>query len=121
MAGEGIDSPVAAHYGSFNKEQKVLEEGDGFVDLSHCGVVRITGPDRLTWLHSLTTQHVESLPPHVPTAALILSPQGHVEHALYGMDDGEAFTAHVDADGIPAAQEVIVDPDVGLHVRPQLR
>ena len=79
MAGEGIDSPVDAHYGSFNK---VLEERDGFVDLSHCGVVRITGPDRLTWLHSLTTQHVESLPPHVPTAALILSPQGHVEHAL---------------------------------------
>jgi hypothetical protein len=27
---------------------------------------------------------------------LILSPQGHVEHAMYGVDDGEAFTAHVE-------------------------
>jgi tRNA-modifying protein YgfZ len=66
------------------------------VDLSHRGVVRITGPDRLTWLHSLTTQFLENLTPNVPTAALILSPQGHVEHALYGIDDGESFTAHVE-------------------------
>jgi tRNA-modifying protein YgfZ len=27
----------------------------------------------------------------------------------------------LDADGIPAAQEVVVDPEVGLHVRPHLR
>jgi tRNA-modifying protein YgfZ len=29
-------------------------------------------------------------------AALVLDPQGHVEHAMYGVDDGEAFTAHVE-------------------------
>ena len=27
----------------------------------------------------------------------------------------------LDADGLPASQEIVVDPDVGLHVRPQLR
>ena len=27
---------------------------------------------------------------------MVLSPQGHVEHALYAVDDGEAFTAHVE-------------------------
>ena len=26
--------------------------------------------------------------------------------------------AVLDADGLPAAQEVVVDPEVGLHVRP---
>ena len=26
----------------------------------------------------------------------------------------------LDVDGIPASQEVVVDPEVGLHVRPQL-
>jgi folate-binding protein YgfZ len=96
VAGDGIDAPVAAHYGSFNGEQRTLEEGDGFVDLSHRGVIRISGPDRLTWLHSLTTQHFESLPPGEHTTALVLSPQGHVEHAMYGVDDGEAFTAHTE-------------------------
>jgi hypothetical protein len=29
--------------------------------------------------------------------------------------------ATLDADGIPASQEVLVDPEVGLHVRPTLR
>jgi folate-binding Fe-S cluster repair protein YgfZ len=60
------------------------------------GVVRVSGPDRLSWLHSLTSQHLVSLAPNVPTAALVLSPQGHVEQAMYGVDDGEAFTAHVE-------------------------
>ena len=32
-----------------------------------------------------------------------------------------AVEAHLVVDGIPAAQEVVVDPEVGLHVRPQLR
>ena len=96
VAGDGIDAPVAAHYGSFTGEQRTLEAGEGFVDLSHREVVRISGPDRLTWLHSLTTQFLEGLQPRLPTAALVLSPQGHVEHAMYGVDDGEAFTAHVE-------------------------
>ena len=96
VAGNNIDAPVAAHYGSFVGEQRTLEDGDGFVDLSHRDVVRVSGPDRLTWLHSLTTQFLEGLSAHVPTAALILSPQGHVEHAMYGVDDGESFLAHVE-------------------------
>ena len=96
VSGDGVDAPVAAHYGSFNGEQRTLVSGDGFVDLSHRGVIRISGPDRLTYLHSLTTQFFEGLQPGVPTAALVLSPQGHVEHAMHGVDDGEAFTAHTE-------------------------
>ncbi len=96
VAGNGLDAPVAAHYGSFTGEQRTLEAGDGFVDLSHRDVVRISGPDRLTWLHSLTSQALDRLQPRMPTATLVLSPQGHVEHALYGIDDGESFTAHVE-------------------------
>jgi folate-binding protein YgfZ len=96
VAGNGIDAPGAAHYGSFNTEQRTLEDGDGFVDLSHREVVRITGPDRLTYLHSITTQQLEGLQPGVQTQALILSPHGHVEHHFYGVDDGETFTAHTE-------------------------
>ncbi len=105
VSGDGIDAPVAAHYGSFNGEQRTLESGEGFVDLSHRGVVRVTGPDRLTWLHSLTSQHLEHLAAGVPTATLVLSPQGHVEHAMYGVDDGESFTAHVEPGEAPALVE----------------
>lgn len=96
VAGDGIDAGVAAHYGSFNTEQRTLAAGDGFVDLSHRDVVRVSGPDRLTWLHSLTTQHLTDLATKQWTGVLVLSPNGHVEHAFYGYDDGEAFTAHTE-------------------------
>ena len=105
VAGNGIDAPVAAHYGSFLGEQRTLESGEGFVDLSHRGVVRVSGPDRLSWLHSLTSQFFEGLAPNTPTGALVLSPQGHVEHAMFGSDDGEAFTAHVEPGAAPALVE----------------
>src|SRR5213083_2268013 len=93
VGGAGIDAPVAAHYGSFYGEQRSLESGQGFVDLSHHDVVRVSGPDRLQWLHDLTTQFFLDLPARTWTQALILSPQGHVEHAFAGIDDGEAFVA----------------------------
>lgn len=96
VAGDGIDAGVAAHYGSLYGEQHALVAGEGFVDLSHRDVVRISGPDRLSWLHSLTTQMFEGLQPGVWTSALVLSPQGHIENAFSGVDDGEAFTAHTE-------------------------
>jgi len=90
------DAGVAAHYGDPFREQRALVAGEASVDLSHRPVVRVSGPDRLTWLHSLTSQHVEHLEPGVPTEALLLSPHGHVEHALYLVDDGQAVWAHVE-------------------------
>lgn len=96
VAADGVDGVIAAHYGSFHGEQRTLEAGDGFVDLSNRDVVRISGPDRLGWLHSLTSQQLEGLAPGEQTMTLVLSPNGHVEHALYGADDGEAFVAHVE-------------------------
>jgi hypothetical protein len=105
VAGSGIDAPVAAHYGSLYGEQKTLEAGDGFVDLSHHDVIRISGPDRQQWLHDLTTQFFLDLSEKTWTEALILSPQGHVEHAFAGVDDGESFTAATE----PGAAAALVE------------
>lgn len=96
VEGDPPDSGVAAHYGAIGTEQKHLLAGDAFVDLSHRDVVTISGADRLTWLHSLTTQYLEGLAPGITTEALILSPQGRVEHAFTGHDDGETFWAHTE-------------------------
>ena len=96
VAGDGVDAPVAAHYGELFREQRELVAGRGFVDLSHRGVVTVSGPDRLSWLHLLLTQHVSALPPQQATEALILSPHGHIEHALYLVDDGSTTWAHVE-------------------------
>jgi hypothetical protein len=77
------DSGVPWHYGDPHAEQRRLVAGVGAVDLSHRGVITVTGPDRLAWLHSLTTQHLDSLAPGSSTMALILSPHGHVEHVMH--------------------------------------
>ncbi|MFD8701025.1 YgfZ/GcvT domain-containing protein [Kitasatospora sp. NPDC059648] len=101
---EGADEGVAAHYGDMFREQRNLSQGTGFVDLSHRGVVTVTGADRLSWLHLLLTQHVSQLEPQHATEALVLSPNGHVEHALYLVDDGTTTWAHVE----PGTQGALV-------------
>ena len=104
--GDGVDAGVAWHYGNPVAEQRRLESGSGWVDLSHRDVVRMAGPDRLTLLHAMSTQDLEHLPAGVWTQALILSPNGHVEHQLAGVDDGaDVFTAHTE----PGAGPALVD------------
>jgi len=95
---DGVDAGVAAHYGDPYGEQRALAGGFGVIDRSHRGVLRITGADRLSWLHSLTTQDTERLAPGVAVEALVLSPQGHVEHHLTLTDDGSATWIHVEPD-----------------------
>jgi tRNA-modifying protein YgfZ len=90
------DEGVAAHYGDPAREQRAIEEHAGIVDRSNRGVLRITGQDRLSWLHSLTTQRLEGLAPGASAQALILSPTGHVEHHLTLTDDGTAVWVHVE-------------------------
>jgi tRNA-modifying protein YgfZ len=108
VEGDPPDAGVAAHYGSIAVEQRRLEAGEAFVDLSHRDVVSISGPDRLTWLHALTTQHLEHLPPGQQTDVLLLSPQGRIEHAFSGIDDGETFLAHTEP-GAAAALVAFLD------------
>jgi tRNA-modifying protein YgfZ len=93
---EDPDTGVAAHYGDPFAEQRALSRALGVVDRSNRGVIRITGADRLSWMHSLTTQHVENLTPGSTAEALILSPNGHVEHHLILTDDGTQLWAHVE-------------------------
>ena len=90
------DEGVAAHYGDPMREQRATEESAGIVDRSNRGVVRITGPDRLSWLHSLTTQQLDGLAAGAAAQALILSPNGHIEHHLTLTDDGAAAWIHVE-------------------------
>lgn len=97
----GLDQGAIWHFGEVAKEQRALADGRAWADLSHRAVVRITGEDRLTWLHSLTTQHLENLPAGEWREALILDPQGHLEQQLFLVDDGTATFIHLDAAKAP--------------------
>ncbi|MEI2779048.1 MAG: folate-binding protein [Tetrasphaera sp.] len=88
VVGDGADAAVAAHYGDPLREQRMLTEGLAVVDLSHRDVLTIGGQDRLRWLHSMTTQQLADLSPNTSRESLVLSPKGHIEHALHLVDDG---------------------------------
>ena len=87
---------VAAHYGRPLPEQRALEAGDAVVDLSHRGVVIVAGPDRLSWLHSMTSQQLVGLRPGESTETLLLDPNGRIERAIRVVDDGERTWLLVD-------------------------
>ena len=93
----GPDKGAIWHFGEPNKEQKELVSGNGWADLSHRAVITIRGKDRLTWLHALTTQHLEKLTPGDWQEALILDTQGHIVEQLFLVDDGTTTWIHTEA------------------------
>jgi folate-binding protein YgfZ len=118
---DGPDAGSAWHYGDPMAEQRLLDSGRGAVLLGHRDVLSISGPDRLDWLHSLTTQFLTGLGAGVSTTALVLSPQGHIEHVLYGVDDGEVFWAHTEPGRGPALVEFLQRMVFMRRVEVQLR
>lgn len=87
----GPDHGAIWHFGEPVKEQRALEEGKAFANLSHLPALAITGVDRLTWIHSLCTQDVEHLQPGEWKSGYILDPQGHIEFPLLIIDDGASL------------------------------
>src|SRR5690606_10955768 len=87
---------VTAHYGDPLREQRLLAEGAELVDRSDSDVVAVPGADRLTWLHSHTSQHLDRLADASGSEALVLSPNGHVEHHLVIADLGGTTWADVE-------------------------
>ena len=125
-----IDAGVAWHYGDPHAEQRALESGRGIVDLGHRDVLSVSGPDRLRWLHDLTTAHLADLPPGESRIALILSPHGHVEQELHLVDDGtltwisvepgtgEALRSYLDSMRFLPRVEVTPQPDLAVVWEP---
>lgn len=85
----GDDAQVAAHYGDPTREQRALARGVAAVDLSHRSVVTVSGPDRLTWLTTLSSQQITGLKPGESTELLLLDISGRIEHDAAVVDDGE--------------------------------
>jgi folate-binding protein YgfZ len=92
----GPDKGAIWHFGEPNQEQKALVAGNAWADLSHRGIISVSGKDRLSWLHALTTQHLEKLEAGKWVEALILDVQGHVIDQLFLVDDGNTTWLHTE-------------------------
>ena len=85
------DQAVPAHLGDPGREQAALAEGRAVCALAR-DVVTVTGPDRLSWLTTLSSQVLTGLNSGDGGAeTLLLDAQGHITHALAALDDGRTL------------------------------
>ena len=85
------DEAVPSHFGHPGREQAALAEGRAVCALAR-DVVTVAGPDRLSWLTTLSSQVLTALEPGDGGAeALLLDAQGRITHALAALDDGRTL------------------------------
>ncbi len=102
------DAEIAWHYGDPLGEQRAAERGPILLDRWGAGEVTVTGESRLSWLHSLCTQHLEGLADGDATEALWLSPRGQVEHWADVVESGGATTLRTEPGGAAALAEFLL-------------
>lgn len=86
------DAGAIWHYGDPFGEQRSAEFDAVVVDRSHRVCIALSGPDRLSWLHTISTQHVANQPDGTTTENLSLDGQGRVEdHWLQTELDGATY------------------------------
>lgn len=98
----GPDAGAVWHYGDPLGEQRAAATDAVIIDRSHRAVITLTGAERKTWLHSLSTQHVSELPDGAVTDNLSLDGQGRVEdHWIQTELDGVTYLDTEAARGEP--------------------
>lgn len=97
LPGAVADDAGVQHFGSPIAEQRALQAGRAFALLGDRRVLAVSGPDRLTWLDSITSQATAGLVPGEGSELLVLDPHGHVEHAAAIIDDGDTAWLIADA------------------------
>ena len=60
-AAERVGGTLVGSYGDPRAEYRAVVEGPAIVDRSYRGLLEVTGSDRASWLHNLTTNHVTTL------------------------------------------------------------
>jgi tRNA-modifying protein YgfZ len=88
----GPDAGAVWHYGDPLGEQRAAADEAVVVDRSHRAVLRLTGSDRKSWLHNISSQHVSDLRDGAVTQNLSLDGQGRVEdHWIQTQLDGVTY------------------------------
>ena len=88
--------PVVGRYGTLESEYRLLGEGPALVDRSYRGLLEITGSDRASWLHNLTTNQVKALGSGEGNHAFALNAQGRIVFDLNVLIRDESIWVDVD-------------------------
>lgn len=93
---DSTDEGVAAHYGDLSGEQWALEAGHAISDFDDLDIIGVAGPDRLSWLTTLSSQIITGMTPEDSRELLLLDANGRIEFAAGVKDDGERTLLLVD-------------------------
>lgn len=83
-------------YGDLRGEHRALAEGPGVVDRRDRAMIEITGRDRTTWLHNLTTNEIKKLAPGEGNYAYVLNVQGRIQFDVHVLVRPESILLDLD-------------------------
>lgn len=110
---------VVADYGAVDSEYQAIREAVGLYDARQHGLIRITGKDRVAWLHNLVTNDIRLLQPGQGCYAFALNSKGRILFDMNILVDHKAIWLCIDRHHIDAAlahlQRYIITEEVQLH------
>ncbi|KXT58863.1 folate-binding protein YgfZ [Gordonia sp. PS3] len=119
---EGDPSPgVAWHYGDPLGEQRAATRGAAIVDRSDRAVIELSGPERLTWLHTISSQHLTALGDRRSAENLSLDGNGRVEDHFVLTDIDETTWIDTEAERGQALTEFLTRMVFWAKVTPTAR
>lgn len=83
---------VDLHYGDATREYEALTQAAGLVDATTRSQVRLTGQDRVSFLHNMCTNDIKSLVSGAGCEAFLLDPKGHAMGHVYVFYGDDALT-----------------------------
>lgn len=116
---ESPDAAVAWHYGDPFAEQRAAVERVAIVDRSHRFVFTITGAERLSWLHTVSSQHVAALADGESAENLDLDLNGRVQHHFVLTELDGTVWVDTEADRGPALLDFLTKMVFWADAKPQ--
>ena len=107
------------HFGDPQAEYQALRHGVGLCDLSHRGLVRITGQDRQRFVHAMVSNDTRSLQPGQGCYATFLTVKGHLMADFIVYAEADAYLLELEPQVvhpfIEALECFVISEDVTLH------
>jgi aminomethyltransferase len=107
------------HFGDPQAEYQALRHGVGLCDLSHRGLVRVTGQDRQRFLHAMVSNDTKSLQPGQGCYATFLNTKGHLIADFIVYAEADAYVLELEPQVvrpfIEAIEFFVISEDVTLH------
>jgi glycine cleavage system T protein len=107
------------HFGDPQAEYRAVRQGVGLCDLSHRGLVRISGDDRKRFLHAMVSNDTANLQPGQGRYATLLTNKGRLVADFVVYADTDAYVLDLEPQMAPpfiaAIEEYVIADDVVFH------